>query len=91
MERLEAEGRSSFRDFSMPQALIRFKQGFGRLIRTEQDRGVFCVLDKRIIEKSYGRSFIHCLPEMRRIGGSTEEIAELIHRELARNENETDA
>ncbi|MBQ6808623.1 MAG: DEAD/DEAH box helicase [Firmicutes bacterium] len=82
MERLEAAGKSSFRDFSMPQALIRFKQGFGRLIRSDQDHGVFCVLDKRIIEKTYGRSFIYALPEMRRIVGSTEEIADLIHREL---------
>ncbi|MDO4731959.1 MAG: exonuclease domain-containing protein [Bacillota bacterium] len=82
MERLEAAGKSSFREFSMPQALIRFKQGFGRLIRSDTDQGVFCVLDKRIIEKSYGRSFITALPEMRRVVGTTEEIAGLIHREL---------
>ena len=82
MERLEAAGKSSFRDFSMPQALIRFKQGFGRLIRSDQDRGVFCVLDKRIIEKNYGRSFINCLPEMRRVVGSTDEIANLIRKAL---------
>ena len=82
MERLEAEGKSSFRDFSMPQALIRFKQGFGRLIRSDQDRGVFCVLDKRIVEKNYGRSFINCLPDMRRVVGSTEEISDLIRKAL---------
>lgn len=82
MERLERAGRSSFRDFSMPQALIRFKQGFGRLIRSDEDQGVFCVLDKRIIEKTYGRSFINSLPEMRRVVGSTEEISALIHKTL---------
>lgn len=75
MERLEAEGRSPFNDYSLPQALIRFKQGFGRLIRSDQDSGVFCVLDRRIVEKYYGSRFIRALPDMRRIVGSTDEIA----------------
>ena len=82
MERLEEAGRSSFRDFSMPQALIRFKQGFGRLIRSDEDSGVFCVLDKRIIEKTYGRSFINSLPDMQRMVGSSQEVAERIHKVL---------
>jgi len=78
MERLEAEGRSSFNDLSLPQALIRFKQGFGRLIRSDIDQGVFCVLDRRLIEKNYGRRFISSLPDMRRIVGSVDEIADTI-------------
>ena len=78
MERIEAEGRSSFSEYSLPQALIRFKQGFGRLIRSEQDSGVFCVLDRRIVEKNYGSRFIRSLPEMERVIGSSEEIAERI-------------
>ncbi|MBR2783373.1 MAG: DEAD/DEAH box helicase [Firmicutes bacterium] len=80
MERIEAEGRSPFNDYSLPQALIRFKQGFGRLIRSDQDSGVFCVLDRRIVEKYYGARFIRALPDMRRVVGSTEEIAEQISR-----------
>lgn len=75
MERIEAEGKSPFWDYSLPMALIRFKQGFGRLIRSDKDSGVFCVLDKRILEKRYGASFIRSLPEMRRVSGSTDDIA----------------
>lgn len=82
MERIEAEGRSSFSEYSMPQALIRFKQGFGRLIRSEQDSGVFCVLDRRIVEKSYGSRFIRSLPDMERRVGSSKEIAQLIENWL---------
>ena len=82
MERIEAEGGSSFNEYSLPQALIRFKQGFGRLIRSQQDSGVFCVLDRRIVEKYYGNRFIRALPDMRRVVGSTEEIAAEISRYL---------
>lgn len=78
MERIEQAGGSAFRDYSLPQALIRFKQGFGRLIRSDKDSGVFCVLDKRIIEKYYGKSFIRSLPDMPRYVGSSEEIANRI-------------
>ncbi len=81
-ERIEAEGGSSFYDYSLPQALIRFKQGFGRLIRSDKDSGVFCVLDRRILEKSYGRSFIASLPDMRRVAGDTAEVAALIRKHL---------
>ena len=82
MERIEAEGRSAFNDYSLPQALIRFKQGFGRLIRSDQDSGVFCVLDRRITEKYYGARFVRALPDMRRVVGTTEEIAAEISRYL---------
>jgi ATP-dependent DNA helicase DinG len=82
MERLEAEGKSSFNDYSLPMALIRFKQGFGRLIRTDKDCGVFCVLDKRIVEKRYGMSFINALPEMQQVRGDTEAIAAEIKKWL---------
>lgn len=62
MEDLETSGRSSFNDYYLPMAVIRFKQGFGRLIRTEQDRGVVVVLDRRVAEKGYGRHFLGSLP-----------------------------
>lgn len=54
--------RNSFSSFSIPQAIIRFKQGFGRLIRTCQDEGTVIILDKRIIEKNYGHKFFNSLP-----------------------------
>ena len=61
-ERLEKEGKNPFTDYSLPQAIIRFKQGFGRLIRSKNDKGVVCVLDPRIWSKSYGKKFLNALP-----------------------------
>jgi DNA polymerase-3 subunit epsilon/ATP-dependent DNA helicase DinG len=52
----------AFNQYALPQAVIRFKQGFGRLIRTKTDRGVLVVLDQRIVGKDYGRAFLQSLP-----------------------------
>jgi DNA polymerase-3 subunit epsilon/ATP-dependent DNA helicase DinG len=52
----------SFNDYALPQAVIRFKQGFGRLIRSKTDRGVLVVTDQRIIAKQYGAAFLEALP-----------------------------
>jgi len=49
--------------YQLPTAVLRFRQGFGRLIRTAQDRGVVCVLDRRILGKGYGRLFLNSLPK----------------------------
>ncbi|MBI2953160.1 MAG: DEAD/DEAH box helicase family protein [Chloroflexi bacterium] len=54
--------RDPFREFSLPQTILRFKQGFGRLIRSQSDRGVVVILDSRISSKSYGKAFISSLP-----------------------------
>ena len=51
-----------FYQFAVPEAILRFRQGFGRLIRTQSDRGVVVILDQRVLSKSYGRSFIESLP-----------------------------
>lgn len=59
---LQSNGRNSFAELSLPEAIIRFKQGFGRLIRSSEDKGVFIVLDRRIDTKSYGGEFIRALP-----------------------------
>lgn len=64
-ERLKKEGKNPFKDFALPQAVIRFKQGFGRLIRRNTDKGVVIVLDRRIIEARYGASFIRSLPQIK--------------------------
>jgi DNA polymerase-3 subunit epsilon/ATP-dependent DNA helicase DinG len=53
----------SFSEYSLPEAVLRFRQGFGRLIRTRTDRGLAVVFDRRILTKSYGRYFISSLPE----------------------------
>lgn len=63
-ERLQKEGKNPFADYSLPQAIIRFKQGFGRLIRSKNDKGIVCVLDTRIWSKSYGKKFLAALPEV---------------------------
>jgi Rad3-related DNA helicase len=52
-----------FYQYSVPDAILRFRQGFGRLIRSKTDRGVVVILDKRIQSKSYGRLFLDSLPE----------------------------
>jgi len=51
-----------FYEYNVPEAILRFRQGFGRLIRTQQDRGVVAILDRRVLSKQYGRLFIDSLP-----------------------------
>ena len=51
-----------FLEYSLPDAILRFRQGFGRLIRTKSDRGVVVILDKRVLSKSYGQAFLDSLP-----------------------------
>jgi DNA polymerase-3 subunit epsilon/ATP-dependent DNA helicase DinG len=51
-----------FSEYSLPEAILRFRQGFGRLIRTQSDRGVVVILDRRILSKKYGRAFIESIP-----------------------------
>ena len=80
LEQMEAERRNSFMELSLPQAVIRFKQGFGRLIRKEDDRGVICVLDRRIYEKRYGSQFINSLPVKKLYPLTVEEIAGFIEK-----------
>ena len=62
-ERVEAEGGNAFRQDSLPRAILRFRQGFGRLIRSSVDRGQVVVLDARIATKFYGKAFLEALPE----------------------------
>ena len=61
-ERVERDGGSSFRDYTLPEAVIRFRQGFGRLIRTKRDRGVVVVTDPRLVTKNYGAVFRKSIP-----------------------------
>ena len=59
---LEGDGLDPFSDYSVPQAVIKFKQGFGRLMRTKEDRGCIVCLDHRIVKKNYGKQFLLSLP-----------------------------
>ncbi|MDR0643250.1 MAG: ATP-dependent DNA helicase DinG [Treponema sp.] len=64
-EYLERGGGNAFMDLSLPEAVMKFKQGFGRLMRRSSDRGVVAVLDGRTIKKRYGEFFLRSLPETR--------------------------
>jgi DNA polymerase-3 subunit epsilon/ATP-dependent DNA helicase DinG len=55
---------NAFNEYSMPLAILTFRQGFGRLIRSKTDRGVVVILDRRITTKSYGQVFLDSLPEV---------------------------
>ena len=61
-ELIERRGGDAFQQYSVPQAVIRFRQGFGRLIRSRADRGAVVVLDPRLVSRSYGRVFLGSLP-----------------------------
>jgi len=63
-----------FNEYSIPEAILRFRQGFGRLIRTQSDRGVVVVLDRRLLTKRYGQLFLESLPECRRKTGSLRDL-----------------
>jgi len=67
IERLTEEGLNPFYSYQVPSAIIKFKQGFGRLIRSSEDKGIVAVLDSRILIKNYGRFFINSLPECRSV------------------------
>ena len=65
IEQIRAEGENPFYKYQLPSAIIRFKQGFGRLIRNKTDSGIIVVLDSRIVRKSYGRQFLAAIPNCR--------------------------
>jgi ATP-dependent DNA helicase DinG len=66
-ERIVDQGGDAFRALSLPQAVLRMRQGYGRLIRSTEDRGVVLLLDRRILDKSYGRIVLAALPPARRL------------------------
>jgi ATP-dependent DNA helicase DinG len=73
MRAIEDDGRSAFFEYQVPQAVITLKQGFGRLIRSLEDRGVLMLLDPRLQRQRYGRVFLESLPPYR----VTKDIAEV--------------
>jgi Rad3-related DNA helicase len=76
-EAVESEGGNPFFDLYLPEAVLRFKQGFGRLIRRRSDRGLLVVLDPRLLTKSYGKRFLRALPvEVRRVADGAAVVRE---------------
>lgn len=78
LEELARRNKDGFRLLSVPQAVIRFKQGFGRLIRSGSDRGCVVILDGRILSKSYGRHFLNSLPLKSHLRGGIEVITKKV-------------
>ncbi|MFA6709088.1 MAG: helicase C-terminal domain-containing protein, partial [Fusobacterium sp.] len=74
IEKYEEQGKNSFLEYQIPEAVIKFKQGIGRLIRSKEDRGVITILDNRIVTKRYGKYFIKSIPTKNIIRKSIEEI-----------------
>ncbi len=73
IDKMNNEGRNAFMEYQLPQAVITLKQGAGRLIRDESDRGVLMICDPRLLGKPYGKRIWQSLPPMRR----TREIGEV--------------
>ncbi|MDR1483507.1 MAG: hypothetical protein LBT09_01645 [Planctomycetaceae bacterium] len=63
IESIQKRGGNPFNEYQLPSAVLKFKQGFGRLVRTKSDSGLVVVLDPRILSKYYGKSFLDSLPE----------------------------
>ena len=63
IEQIRERGGAPFIEYQLPEAVLKFKQGFGRLIRSRRDRGIVVILDGRVLSKPYGRRFLEVLPE----------------------------
>jgi DNA polymerase-3 subunit epsilon/ATP-dependent DNA helicase DinG len=80
--RSEQFGDRAFEQFSVPQSILRFKQGFGRLIRSKEDRGIVVCLDRRLLTKKYGQQFLASLPHTRVRTGPLKQLPLLAARFL---------
>ena len=67
LEAIRRAGGNPFRDYQLPEAVLKLKQGFGRLIRTQRDHGTVAILDPRVLTKPYGKTFLDSLPPCRRV------------------------
>ncbi len=81
-EAVERRGGSSFMEISLPEAVIRLKQGFGRLIRHSQDRGAVVILDSRMVTKRYGNLFVQSLPPCKLLTAELPEISKQVTKFL---------
>jgi ATP-dependent DNA helicase DinG len=63
LNKIEAEGGDAFASYSLPEAILKLRQGVGRLIRTQTDRGIVAILDPRVLSKGYGKAFLRALPK----------------------------
>ncbi|MBN2544836.1 MAG: DEAD/DEAH box helicase family protein [Spirochaetes bacterium] len=82
IEDMEKRGLNPFMDYTLPSAIIKFKQGFGRLIRNKDDYGIVAIIDTRILKKYYGKLFFHSLPKCKFISGSLDKILQVIDNHI---------
>jgi len=75
-EYIEAHGGNAFIEYTVPLAVIKFRQGFGRLIRSTTDYGMVAILDRRVIDRYYGKWFLESLPACAQAVGSLDEVAD---------------
>ena len=74
LDAIKRQGGNPFMDYSVPEAIIKLKQGFGRLIRSKSDKGIVVILDGRVKTKRYGKLFLDALPECRLVVRGNERI-----------------
>ena len=75
-ELIKERGGDPFSEYSLPEAILKLRQGVGRLIRTRSDRGIVLVLDHRVVTKSYGKTFLRSLPPVGVVQDATEQVLE---------------
>jgi ATP-dependent DNA helicase DinG len=83
MQRIEERGGNPFYELSLPDAIVRLRQGFGRLMRRQDDRGAVLILDSRLVRRPYGAQFLESLPRCRMAVGSAEEVLEALRQMFA--------
>jgi ATP-dependent DNA helicase DinG len=76
MEAIKSQGGNPFMDYAIPNAIVKFKQGFGRLIRKKKDRGCIICLDSRLVSKYYGKLFLNSLPDCQKIFVNSKDMEE---------------
>jgi ATP-dependent DNA helicase DinG len=82
IEDMEKRGLNPFMDYTLPSAVIRFKQGFGRLVRKKDDYGIVALLDSRALSKPYGKIFFKSLPQCKFFSGTNKEILKEIKKHI---------
>lgn len=86
LEYLQSQGQNSFTNYSLPQAILKFRQGCGRLIRTSTDWGAIIILDNRVLTKKYGSQFLSSLPKQPIIKGPLTKICQHLSQWMAQKE-----
>ncbi len=86
-ELLKKRGKNPFMDFSLPMAILKLKQGCGRLLRSKEDKGVILICDKRLVSKRYGKKFLSSLPEMDVVIGNGNYLMEKVVEWIGKNLN----